>query len=389
MSKRIRKLLALLLAVSLLAGCTAPAVGGSSQSESATGNMQADDTVTETDTVMETDTTTESATETEPESEIVPEPVVTTFTISAVGDCSLGALQTHGYAGSFYQYYDKFGEEYFFQNFKGIFEEDDVTLVNLECVLSDETSRVDKEFSIKGYPEYARILSSASIEACSLGNNHTQDYGKASLTDTKKALEDVGILYAFNDEIAYYTTADGVKVAMLSTSLFSRAKEKYLLNGIEKAKEEGADLIIASCHWGTERVYFPTDYQQEVAHKLIDAGVDLIIGHHPHVLQGIEYYKGKIICYSLGNFCFGANRNPNDKNTLVFQQTFTYVDGILQSEVDARIIPSILSSKNTNNFQPVVAAGEQAAEVLNKMNEYSKPYSKLYFDEDGNLMIGE
>lgn len=386
MSKRITKLLVLLLSVSLFAGCT---VTSNTEQEPLATDSQRETTA---ESIEETDTATENDTmkETEPEPEIVLQPVVTTFTISAVGDCSLGALQTHGYAGSFYQYYDKYGEEYFFQNFKEIFEEDDVTLVNLECVLSDETSRVEKEFSIKGYPEYAGILSSASIEACSLGNNHTQDYGKTSLTDTKKALEGAGILYAFNDEIAYYTTADGVKVAMLSTSLFSRAKEKYFFNGIEKAKEAGADLIIASCHWGTERVYFPSNYQRDIAHRLIDAGVDLIIGHHPHVLQGIEYYKGKVICYSLGNFCFGANRNPEDKNTLVFQQTFTWVDGVLQENLEAKIIPSILSSKkNTNNFQPMVAEGEAAEKILNKMNEYSEPYSKLYFDEDGNLMISE
>lgn len=386
MSKRITKLLAVLLGASLLAGCAASVPVTESQSELKSENTQEVDTATETDTTVESVTEPES----EPELEIIPQPVVTTFTISAVGDCSLGALQTHGYAGSFYQYYDKYGEAYFFQNFKEIFEEDDVTLVNLECVLSDETSRVEKEFSIKGYPKYVGILSSASIEACSLGNNHTQDYGKASLTDTKQALEGAGILYAFNDEIAYYTTADGVKVAMLSTSLFSRAKEKYLLNGIEEAKEAGADLIVASCHWGTERVYFPSNYQRDFAHRLIDAGVDLIIGHHPHVLQGIEYYKGKVICYSLGNFCFGANRNPGDKNTLVFQQTFTWVDGVLQENLDAKIIPSILSSKkNTNNFQPMVAEGDAAEEILNKMNEYSEPYSKLYFDEDGELMIRE
>ena len=340
---------------------------------------------TESNSEVESVTNSEINSEVEPEPE--PEPIVTQFTISAVGDCAIGALQTHGYAGSFHQYYDQKGDSYFFANFRDIFDNDDVTLINLEGVLTDETNRVDKNYNIKGYPEYVGILTSSSIEACSLGNNHTQDYGKASLIDTQDNLSNAGVLYAYNDTIAYYTTEDGIRVAMLSASLFSRAKEKYLLNGIEKARQEGADLIIASCHWGQERVYYPTSYQQEVAHKLIDAGADLVIGHHPHVLQGIEYYKGKVICYSLGNFCFGANRNPDDRNTIVFQQTFTFIDGQLQSDVNARIIPSRVCGSGRNDYQPILAVGEQAIEILDKMREYSKPYSELDFGEDGKLII--
>lgn len=402
MRKSITRLFIVLITPLLLAGCGDAATEGTesnsqqTESNAATESVLETETATQTEAVTETESVTEAETVTETESESMietetePEPSVTTFTISAVGDCAIGALQTHGYSGSFHQYYDKNGESYFFQNFKELFETDDVTLVNLEGVLTDETNRVEKNFNIKGYPEYAGILTSSSIEACSLGNNHTQDYGKASLTDTQEALTGAGVLYAYNDTVAYYTTQDGIKVAMLSTSLFSKSKEKYLLNGIEKAREEGADLIIASCHWGKERVYYPTSYQQEAAHRLIDAGADLVIGHHPHVLQGIEYYKGKVICYSLGNFCFGANRNPDDKNTIVFQQTFTFVDGELQEDVDARIIPSRVSGKNnSNNYQPIIATGEQAMDIIDKMNEYSSPYSEVSFDKEGNLIINE
>ena len=97
----------------------------------------------------------------------------------------------------------------------------------------------------------------------------------------------------------------------------------------DRLREEGADLVIACCHWGIEGDHYPNDYQQKLAHQVIDWGADLLVGTHPHVLQGMELYNGKMICYSLGNFCFGGNRNPKDKDTAIYEQTFTFVDGVL------------------------------------------------------------
>lgn len=334
--------------------------------------------------------TEESTIQTETEKE--PEPVIKTVTISATGDCSLGALQTHGYSGSFHSYYDSKGESYFFENFKEVFESDDLTLINLECVLTNAQNRVEKTFNIKGKPEYTKIMTSSSIEAVSLGNNHSADYGPQSLTDTKNALDEAGILYAINDSVSYYTTKEGMVVAMVSASVTSSttSREQYLFNGIKVAKEQGADLIVVSCHWGIERENYPNDYQRNLGHRLIDAGADLIIGNHPHVLQGVEEYNGKIIVYSLGNFSFGANRNPADKNTAVYQQTFTFVDGVLQQDITARMIPSRLSGHDTyNDYQPMIAEGEKASIIIQKLNTYSEPYSGVYFDEKGNLLIKE
>lgn len=332
----------------------------------------------ETETVLETETETE------------PEPIINTVTITATGDCSLGALQTHGYSGSFHSYYDSYGEAYFFQNFKEIFEADDLTLINLECVLTTAENRVEKTFNIKGKPEYTGIMTSSSVEAVSLGNNHSADYGPQSLTDTKNALDAAGILYAINDTISYYTTDEGLVVAMVSASVTAstNSRDQYLLNGVAEARNQGADLVVACCHWGIEGEHYPNDYQQNLGHKLIDAGADLVVGNHPHVLQGVEEYNGKIIIYSLGNFSFGANRNPADKNTAVYQQTFTFVDGVLQTDITARIIPSRLSGHdNYNDFQPAIAEGEKASTIIDKMNSYSEPYSGVFFDEQGNLLI--
>lgn len=340
----------------------------------------------------------ESKTEiaTESESEIVSEkesvPRIKTVTITATGDCTLGATQQHGYSGSFHEYYDLYGEDYFFANFKEVFGNDDLTLINLECVLTESDNRVEKTFNLKGKPEYTNIMTSSSIEAVSLGNNHSSDYGPESLTDTKNALDAAGIQYAINDIVSYYTTEDGLTVGMVSASVtaWGNARDQHLLDGVKEARAQGADLVVACCHWGIEREYYPNEYQRNLGHQLIDAGADLVIGNHPHVLQGIEEYNGKIICYSLGNFSFGGNRNPSDKDTIVYQQTFTFEDDVLQTDISAKIIPSRLSGYNDyNNFQPTIAQGEQADTIIEKMNVYSAPYSGVSFDEAGILILTE
>lgn len=392
-----KKLWSVLVVISLyccaLMGCNhVGETGGTSAKESSQTQTEiTSETNSETISEIESETATSEgetdeiiATESEME-----EPVVETITITATGDCALGALQYHGYSNSFHQYYDKYGENYFFEKFYDVFSQDDITIVNLECVLTDETDRVDKKFNIKGHPHYAGILSSSSVEVCSLGNNHTEDYGPASFEDTKQALDSAEVGYAYEDVVAYYETESGLKVAMLSAYLLSdkAVKEPILMAALEKARQE-ADLVIVSCHWGTENTHKLTSYQKNAAHKIIDAGADLVIGHHPHVLQGVEYYNGKMICYSLGNFSFGANRNPADKDTAVFQQTFTFVDGELTDTLEARIIPTRLSGKdNTNNYQPVIATGKKAETIIKNMRDYSSSLSDLVIDDEGNLSI--
>ena len=155
-------------------------------------------------------------------------------------------------------------------------------------------------------------------------------------------------------------------------------------------KEQGAQLIIVSFHWGTEKSNIPDDAQKTLAHLAIDQGADLVVGHHPHVLQGIEKYQGKNIVYSLGNFCFGGNKNPSDKDTMIFQQTFTFVDGVLQTEIDAQIIPARVSGANSyNNYQPIIAEGDQKAEIIQIMNDISAPFGGVTFDENGIISISE
>lgn len=373
----------------LLAACAADTSG--SADADATEDASEQETLTQLTEISEEESISENETETAvPEVETESEPEVLTLTVTATGDCTFGSTQTHSYSGSFHEYYDNYGETYFFDGVRDIFEADDFTLINLECVLTESTDRVEKTYNLKGKPEYVGIMTCSSVEGCSLGNNHTLDYGWTSLTDTQAVLDEAGIVYGYNDHVALYTADNGLTIGVVSASLLSQSQtqEDYIRDGIEALRDAGADLVIACCHWGIERDYYPSEYQTTTAHEIIDAGADLIIGNHPHVLQGIEYYNGKVICYSLGNFCFGGNKNPSDKDTAIYQQTFTYIDGVLQADVDAQIIPCTVSSASGyNDFQPTVAEGDTKERILADMNDYSAPYSNISFDEDGTLEV--
>lgn len=319
-----------------------------------------------------------------------PRPEVVTITISAAGDCSLGNHQQQEYYSSFNQAYDKEGgAEYFLRNVKDIFAADDMTIVNLEGVLTtSEEAAEGRTYNIKGDPSYAKILTEGSVEAVSMGNNHRLDYGLVGTADTEDALEAEGIVYAYDKNVGIYETK-GIRIGFVSVNevAWGFGSETLVKEGIEKLKEQEADIIIACCHWGIEKDNYPEEYQLELGRKCIDMGADLVLGHHPHVLQGIEEYNGKLIVHSLANFSFGANRNPEDKDTMIFQQTFTFVDGVKQEDMKASVIPCSVSSVTTrNNFQPTPLEGEEAVRVIDRLNEYSAEMG-VSISEEGNIEI--
>ncbi len=308
--------------------------------------------------------------------------------ISLAGDCSLGNLSIHGYAGTFREMYDSQGPGYFFKNVKPIFEADDMTLVNFEGVLTNSDNRVPKAFNIKGKPEYIQILPEADIEAVSFGNNHRIDYGAQGIADTIAAFASIGLPYACNETVGMYETEDGVKVGFVSVSVVDngRGVEPWLQSGITQLRESEADVILACCHWGQESVYYPDDYQKELGRKCIDWGADLVVGCHPHVLQGVEAYQGKYILYSLGNFCFGANRNPSDKDTMIAQVKFTLDEKNIVG-TDLTLIPCTISSvMHRNDYCPTPAEGEKKADMIRKLNAYSAGMG-VVIGEDGRVNV--
>lgn len=291
-------------------------------------------------------------------------------TISAAGDCTLGIDSR--YNNSFNTYYNQKGSAYFFKNVKKVFKKDDITIVNFEGTLTNSTSRANKKFTFKGPTSYAQILKKGSIEVVNIANNHSKDFGTSGFNDTKATLKKNKIPYCYYGTIAYQKV-NGVKVAFLGFNQLSGVTKQQVKTGIAQAKKKNAKIIIVSFHWGIEKDYYPTANQKSMGRYAISEGADLVLGHHPHVLQGIEKYKGRYIVYSLGNFCFGGNTNPSDKDTMIFQQTFYIKNGKLLKKSDAKVIPCSLSSVSyTNDYQPKILDGSSKTRLIQKLNNLSK-----------------
>ena len=297
------------------------------------------------------------------------------LTLSVVGDCTLGTDETFDYDTSLNAYYENYGADYFLQNVKDIFSADDLTIANFEGTLTDSDEREDKTFAFKAPASYASILTGGSVEAVNTANNHSHDYGEQSFDDTLAALDDAGIVHFGYDETAVMDVK-GIKVGLVGIyELYDHLeREQQLKDNIAKVKADGAQLIVAIFHWGNETETIPDSNQTTLGRIAIDEGADLVCGHHPHVLQGIETYKGRNIVYSLGNFCFGGNSSPSDMDTMIYQQTFTIdADGVKKDNV-TNIIPCSISSAaydGYNNYQPTPAEGDEATRILGKINERS------------------
>lgn len=303
----------------------------------------------------------------------VSSPVSLTF--SVVGDCTLGTDETFDYDTSLNAYYENYGADYFLQNVKDIFSTDDLTIANFEGTLTDSDEREDKTFAFKAPASYASILTGGSVEAVNTANNHSHDYGEQSFDDTLAALDDAGIVHFGYDETAVMDVK-GIKVGLVGIyELYDHLeREQQLKDNIAKVKADGAQLIVVIFHWGNETETVPDSNQTTLGRIAIDEGADLVCGHHPHVLQGIETYKGRNIVYSLGNFCFGGNSSPSDMDTMIYQQTFTIdADGVKKDNV-TNIIPCSISSAaydGYNNYQPTPTEGDEATRILGKINERS------------------
>lgn len=384
MSKK-KALLILAGALCLLTACgddlsiTVPAPG-ESLPVCADGQAETDDT----DDIEDTDDTEDEG---QMSQDVEPEEI--TITISAAGDATLGNYYGQDYSWSFREMWEKQQDaSYFLENVYDIFSGDDMTVVNLEGSLTRaEERRENQTYCISGDPEYVNILTEGSVEAVTMANNHRLDYFEQGTKDTVAALDDAGIAYAYDSHLGIYETK-GIRIGFVAVNEVGQGAgvEKYLREGIGLLQEEGADLILACCHWGVERENYPEEYQQSLGKQCIDWGADLVLGHHPHVLQGIEEYKGKYIVYSLGNFCFGANRNPADKDCIIFQQTFTFLDGERQTDTEARVIPcSISSVSNRNDYKPTPAGDDEARRILDRMNEYSMQFG-VQLDEEGYIV---
>ncbi|MGE4353060.1 MAG: CapA family protein, partial [Oscillospiraceae bacterium] len=254
----------------------------------------------------------------EPTPSPTPSPEPEYFTITMIGDCTLASAQSQKALD--YSYENMVGDDYTYPFAKTLdyFDDDDLTFTNLECALTESTDAANKAFLFKCSPEYANILKAGSVEFVTLGNNHVLDYGEQGYADTKAALDAAGIGYAGRDEWTLYTTKNGLKIGVYAISF---GKVPQIEAGIAALKDAGAEFIIAALHWGDEGSYTVNDMQIRQGHAAIDAGADVVYGSHPHTLQKCEEYNGKYIYYSMGNWSFGGNTNPRDKDTVIVKLT--------------------------------------------------------------------
>lgn len=324
-----------------------------------------------TESTGEMTATTEEITEpsTEEITEETTEPEQSSFTLTFVGDCTLGSTPSKWQQmGTFVH---TIGEDYAypFRNVAQYFQTDDLTIANLEVVLADEGVSANKTFTFRGPSAYTNILTEGSVEAVTIANNHTHDFGEDGYLATKSALEQAGVTYVEKDSCAIYTTPGGLTVGIYGVS-FERNDEDMALK-VASLREQGVQIIVAAVHWGTEGAYRPASTQREWAYAMIDAGVDIVYGHHSHVLQPIEIYNGKPIFYSLGNFSFGGNHFPRDLDTAILQVEILRDESGAVSLGELTIIPCSLSSMPVqNNFQPTPYEVDSAeyARVLTKLD---------------------
>lgn len=303
------------------------------------------------------------------EKEEVIENTKTSLTVSAVGDCTLGRDDRGNYYNSLPYFLEQNNNDYsyFFKEVYNILSNDDLTIANLESVFTDSNVRADKQFTFKATSDYINILTEGSIEAVNLANNHTYDYLEKGYNDTIEKLKNSPVEY-FGNGIYSIVSLKNKKIGLCGIQGWNVDNAyKYIDNAITYFKENKTDLEIFSFHWGEERDYTQNQNQEQVARYAIDSGADLVLGHHPHVLQGIEEYNNKYIVYSLANFVFGGNKNPKDKDTMIVQVTFNYENNELVN-TDINIIPASISSADEyNNYQPIALEGERKEKVLKKV----------------------
>ena len=269
-------------------------------------------------------------------------------TISIAGDVTLGEFKGQGSGNQVKDYYDNYGPSYFLEKVQGIFATDDITFVNLEGPLTNYTQTAQKTYPIKGDVRNVNALVLGSVECVNLANNHIYDCGQNGFNETVQVLQANNIGYC-GEGFRKIIEKKGVSVEFFGYRGWSASNDLQvqIQNDLSSSV---ADIKIVEFHWGEERKYVHNKVQEQLAHWTIDCGADLVVGAHPHVLQDTEVYKGKLIAYSLGNFSFGANKNPKDKDSVILSIVFDK-----QGNYTYNFIPcSISSTTERNNYQPMV-----------------------------------
>ena len=274
-----------------------------------------------------------------------PAPTETIYTLSFVGDNTIANSNLSAHFDSIV----KGDMSYCYKNVKPYLDGDEASFGNLECILSDSKLSSASMFHFKAPTKNAEMLVNAGFEYLTTANNHTTDYGTAGLDDTLKALDGYGIAYGTEAKYGVFTTKSGLKLGVYCADRAYQMSGERAAAIVAALREQGAELVIFALHWGDEGTYRPSDYQKRLAHSYVDAGVDIVYGSHPHVLQPVEEYGKGLILYSMGNFCFGGNSGPRDMDTAIVQISFRRAaDGSLE-KAGSEFIPCRISSVTSYN----------------------------------------
>ena len=303
-----------------------------------------------------------------------------TLTLSFIGDCSIGqAVQYEGYDNSYTMVLDEKGFDWPFSLVYPILAEDDFTFANLEVVFTERTKHQDKRYPLCANPAYAQTLLYSGIDAVNTANNHAYDFYSAGYLDSMQTLDDLGIPHFGNfnlgtkepQDLLFVTTVKGVTIGALGFSYPQDSDMKRIANRIQALRDQGCDLVIVSMHWGRETNLTHASYQTKYAREIMKAGADVIWGHHPHVLQPVQFYDGKPVFYSTGNFTFGT-MSAVDPDTGIFQLEYEIgEDGLTLTSFS--VVPC--RTQGSGDYRPYILTDEQ---------ERSAMFSKLIYRKETN-----
>lgn len=315
--------------------------------------------------------------------EIAPEPK-TSWTLAFAGDCTIGTHHEWQGVKDDYNMLWVIGEDYSypFAKVAETFAAADFAMVNLEGTLTERTETRNKKYCFRAHPRYAETLVLANIDAVSLANNHSGDYLQQGLEDTRAALDEKNILWADDSRPLITELEGGVKLGIVAhnnveTDLTVGDVDRYMERiapQYKQCEEAGCDVIIGFVHWGWEYTAGPEDWMVDLAHRMAELGFDMIIGSHAHVLQETEVYQGVPIFYSMGNFCFGGNSNPGDKDSVIVLQTLERNGEGKVVLGETEFLPCSISGRDDqNDFQPRLLGENEAG--------YERALEKLKADE--------
>lgn len=313
-----------------------------------------------------------------------PQQVTLTFT----GDCTLGNTPLlRGRDASFEAFVEKNGLEYPFANVKTLFEEDDLTIINLEGTFHDSEEGVaqKKTYTFRSPTAYAQMLPLSSIEACYLGNNHVIDYGLPGYQSTIQALNENNVNWFGSteyDNVTYIYEKNNIRVGFVSINIswwWQEGNGLMMKETIQKLKEdEGCQVVITCLHGGVEYDNHHDKNQERMADQFLRNGADIVVGNHPHVIQGLRTENGKTTLWSLGNFSFGGNKEVKSIRTYIARFTLSFDEDGQYLGHQLNILPAHMSgTRDYNNYQPVLVTDEtEAAKILSAI-QYDVKKMKL------------